>query len=205
MAQIAIALLLLVAAGLFVRTLSNLHSISLGFNRDSVPLFEVNAPQAGYPEARVAALYEDLQRRLRDVPGVRDTTLSHASLIRAGRGHPVTVNGLPTRNTRILYTGPVLHDHADSDAAGAGNRRRRPPGNASRRRGERSVRQDQLWRRRSGGAAHRSRRQHESRRRAPGPADRRGRRNGAIRRAHTTFHPLCMSPTRRSSPGSCGK
>ena len=26
--------------------------------------------------------------------------------IRAGRGHPVTVNGLPTRNTRILYTGP---------------------------------------------------------------------------------------------------
>ena len=105
-AQIAIALLLLVAAGLFVRTLSNLHSISLGFNRDSVLLFELNAPQAGYPEARVAAFYEDLQRRLREVPGVRDATLSHASLIRAGRGHPVTVNGLPTRNTRILYTGP---------------------------------------------------------------------------------------------------
>ena len=105
-AQIAIALLLLVAAGLFVRTLSNLHSISLGFNRDSVLLFELNAPQAGYPEARVAAFYEDLQRRLRDVPGVRDATLSHASLVRAGRGHPVTVDGQPTRNTRILYTGP---------------------------------------------------------------------------------------------------
>ena len=67
-AQIAIALLLLVAAGLFVRTLSNLHSISLGFNRDGVLLFEVNAPQAGYPEARVAAFYEDLQRRLREFP-----------------------------------------------------------------------------------------------------------------------------------------
>jgi macrolide transport system ATP-binding/permease protein len=105
-AQIAIALLLLVAAGLFVRTLSNLHSISLGFNRDRVLLFELNAPQAGYPEARVAAFYEDLQRRLGEVPGVRDVTLSHASLVRAGRGHPVTVNGVPTRNTRILYTGP---------------------------------------------------------------------------------------------------
>jgi predicted permease len=105
-AQIGIALLLLVAAGLFVRTLSNLHSISLGFNRDSVLLFELNAPQAGYPEARAAAFYEDLQRRLRDVPGVRDATLSHASLVRAGRGHPVTVDGQPTRNTRILYTGP---------------------------------------------------------------------------------------------------
>ncbi len=105
-AQIGIALLLLVAAGLFVRTLSNLHSISLGFNRDSVLLFELNAPQAGYPEARVAAFYEGLQRRLRDLPGVRDATLSHASLVRAGRGHPVTVDGQPTRNTRILYTGP---------------------------------------------------------------------------------------------------
>ena len=47
-AQIAISLLLLVAAGLFVRTLSNLQSISLGFNRENVLLFEVNAPQAGY-------------------------------------------------------------------------------------------------------------------------------------------------------------
>ena len=67
-AQIAISLLLLVAAGLFVRTLSNLQSISLGFNRESVLLFELNAPQAGYPEARVAAFYADLQRRLSEFP-----------------------------------------------------------------------------------------------------------------------------------------
>jgi macrolide transport system ATP-binding/permease protein len=105
-AQIAISLLLLVAAGLFVRTLSNLQSIPLGFNRESVLLFELNAPQAGYPESRVAAFYADLRRRLSDVPGVRDVTLSHASLIRAGRGHPVTVEGRPTERTRILYAGP---------------------------------------------------------------------------------------------------
>ena len=47
-AQIAISLLMLVAAGLFVRTLSNLQSVPLGFNRDNVRLFEMNAPQAGY-------------------------------------------------------------------------------------------------------------------------------------------------------------
>ncbi len=105
-AQIAVSLLLLVAAGLFVRTLTNLQSISLGFNADSVLLFELNAPQAGYPEDRVSTLYADLRRRLTELPGVRDVTLSHASLIRAGRSHPVTVNGLPTLNTRILYTGP---------------------------------------------------------------------------------------------------
>ena len=105
-AQITISMLLLVGAGLFVRTLTNLQSISLGFNRDGVLLFEVNAPQAGHPAATVASLYADLRNRLTELPGVRDATLSHASLIRAGRGHPVTVNGLRTEGTRILYTGP---------------------------------------------------------------------------------------------------
>jgi predicted permease len=104
-AQIAISMLLLVAAGLFARTLSNLQSVSLGFNRENVLLFDLNAPQAGYAAARVADFYADLRRRLSEVPGVRDATLSHASLIRAGRSHPVTVNGQPTEGTRVLWTG----------------------------------------------------------------------------------------------------
>ena len=105
-AQIAASLVLLVAAGLFVRTLSNLHSISLGFNRDNILLFEVNAPQAGYPKDRVANLYAGLRSRLNELPGVRNATLSHASLIRAGRSHPVTVDGQATQGTRVLWTGP---------------------------------------------------------------------------------------------------
>jgi macrolide transport system ATP-binding/permease protein len=105
-AQIAASLVLLVAAGLFVRTLSNLHSISLGFNRDNVLLFEVNAPQAGYPKERVGDFYADLRRRLTELPGVRNATLSHASLIRAGRSYPVTIDGQPTEGTRMLWTGP---------------------------------------------------------------------------------------------------
>ena len=184
MAQIAISLLLLVAAGLFVRTLSNLQSIPLGFNRESVLLFEVNAPQAGYPESRVAAFYADLRRRLSEVPGVRDVTLSHASLIRAGRSHPITVNGAADAgHTDPVHGASILHDHADSDAAGAGDRGKRSPGNAARRRGERPVRPDQLRRRGPGGAAHRGRRQHEGRRRAPRLRNRRRRRDRPIRRA----------------------
>ena len=50
--QIALLMLLLTGAGLFVRTLSNLQSIPLGFNRDNLLLFELNAPQAGYPRSR---------------------------------------------------------------------------------------------------------------------------------------------------------
>ena len=52
-AQIAISLLMLVAAGLFVRTLSNLHSIELGFDRENVLLFQVDARKAGYKDRRL--------------------------------------------------------------------------------------------------------------------------------------------------------
>jgi predicted permease len=105
-AQIATSLVLLVAAGLFVRTLSNLHSVALGFNRDNVLLFDVNAPNAGYAPARAAEFYADLRRRLTDVPGVQDATLSHASLIRAGRAHPINIDGHLVRGARVLWAGP---------------------------------------------------------------------------------------------------
>lgn len=107
-AQIAISLLLLVGAGLFVRTLSNLHSIEVGFNRDNVLLFDVNAVQAGHSESEAPTFYDDLRVRLSDVPGIRTATLSHASLIRAGRQLPIAVNGAPAAATRILGAGPAF-------------------------------------------------------------------------------------------------
>ena len=105
--QVAISLLLLVTAGLFVRTLSNLHSIEVGFNRDNVLLFELNAPQAGYALSEATAFYDDLRVRFAEIPGVRAATLSHASLISAGRSvadHRQWC-AAPTV-TRILQTGP---------------------------------------------------------------------------------------------------
>jgi predicted permease len=105
-AQVAISLLLLVAAGLFVRTLSNLQAIAVGFNPDNVLLFELNAPQAGYAVPEAAAFYEDLRVRFAAMPGVRAATLSHQSIITAGRQLPIIVNGAPTTITRILQAGP---------------------------------------------------------------------------------------------------
>jgi predicted permease len=105
-AQIATSLLLLVGAGLFVRTLSNLQAVSLGYNGDNVLLFQVNAPRAGYPQSKVVDFYADLRRRLSEVPGVRDVTLSHASLVRAGRAHRIVLDGQQLQNVRVLWTGP---------------------------------------------------------------------------------------------------
>jgi predicted permease len=104
--QIALLSLLLVAAGLLTRTLANLQSVPLGFNPGGVLLFQVNAPQAGYPASRVAAFYDHLRRRFTEIPGVRAATLSHSSLIRAGRAHGITVDGVPAVGTRFLQTGP---------------------------------------------------------------------------------------------------
>ncbi|HLG56603.1 MAG TPA: ABC transporter permease [Vicinamibacterales bacterium] len=103
--QVAISLLLLVTAGLFVRTLSNLQSIEVGFNRDNVLLFELNAPQAGYTSSEATAFYDDLRVRFAGIPGVRAATLSHESLISAGRQLPILVDGAPATGTRILGTG----------------------------------------------------------------------------------------------------
>lgn len=104
--QISLLMLLLVAAGLFVRTLSNLHSVFLGFNQANLLLFNVNAAQAGHPEATVTAFYDDLRARFMELPGVRAVSLSHASMVRAGRSHPVTVDGVAARDTRFMQTGP---------------------------------------------------------------------------------------------------
>ncbi|OFW47194.1 MAG: multidrug ABC transporter substrate-binding protein [Acidobacteria bacterium RIFCSPLOWO2_12_FULL_67_14b] len=104
--QISLLMLLLVGAGLFVQTLSNLQSIPLGFNPENVLLFELNAPQAGYPASTATAFYADLRDRFSGIPGVGAATLSHSSLVRAGRGHPVTVDGVPAEGTRFLQTGP---------------------------------------------------------------------------------------------------
>src|SRR5262249_46102341 len=69
--QIATSLLLLVAAGLFVRTLTNLNAIELGFNREHLLTFSINALQAGHRDQAQVRFYETLRSRLVQLPGVR--------------------------------------------------------------------------------------------------------------------------------------
>jgi macrolide transport system ATP-binding/permease protein len=84
-AQIAISFLILVAAGLFVRTLNNLHSVQLGYARENILLFSMNARQAGHRDPEIATFYADLRKRLESIPGVSSATLSQSSIINAPR------------------------------------------------------------------------------------------------------------------------
>jgi macrolide transport system ATP-binding/permease protein len=105
--QIALSLLMLIAAGLFVRTLANLQSVELGFNRENVLLVEINAREAGLKGAELLAYYGDLHKRFREIPGVRDAGFSDSSLIGAGFGLDVKVPGITNHpETRIMAVGP---------------------------------------------------------------------------------------------------
>jgi macrolide transport system ATP-binding/permease protein len=80
-AQIALSLLLVVGAGLFVRTVANLHSVNLGFNQEKLLLFSLDAKQAGYKGAALAQFYGDLRDRFRRIPGVTSVGLSQFPLV----------------------------------------------------------------------------------------------------------------------------
>jgi len=103
--QMAISLLMLVAAGLFVRTLSNLQSVSLGFNPENLLLFQLNARQSGQQDSDISEFYENLRQRLAAIPGVRDASLAEGSLIRGESQMPISLPGLPpipgTRYTTV--------------------------------------------------------------------------------------------------------
>jgi macrolide transport system ATP-binding/permease protein len=104
-AQIAISLLLAVGAGLFLRTLENLHSIPLGFNRENLLIFKVNANEAGYKDQALAQFYEGLADRFRAVPGVRSGGFAKFPLL-AGfwNDEPMTIPSAPQRAGRRLST-----------------------------------------------------------------------------------------------------
>ena len=107
--QIGLSLLMLVAAGLFVRTLSNLQSIQLGFNREDLLLFTMNARQAGHEDPEIITFYSELQKRFAAIPGVRSASATHHQMIGQGtwssNAAPVGQRPKPGSDTHILMTG----------------------------------------------------------------------------------------------------
>ena len=69
--QIGLSLMLLIGAGLFVRTLRNLQSVDLGFTADHLLGFNVNPRLAGYQPDQVNALNRRILETLAALPGVR--------------------------------------------------------------------------------------------------------------------------------------
>jgi predicted permease len=91
---VAISLLLLIGAGLFLRTLHNLQKVDLGYNREKLLLVRVDAVAAGYRDAGIGGLYRQLLDRLKTIPGVRAVTASENGLFSGTEsGDRITVEG----------------------------------------------------------------------------------------------------------------
>ena len=85
-AQVALSLLLLFGAGLFLRTFLNLRTLDPGFDRKGVLLFDLDPTKSGYKGAAVARLYEKLLQHFNAIPGVRSASLSNMEPITGGGG-----------------------------------------------------------------------------------------------------------------------
>ncbi len=77
-AQVTGSVVLLVAAGLFVRSLGNARSMDLGFDPQGVMNFSMDVSQLGYDEVRGRAFFKQLERRVRALPGVEEVALAHS-------------------------------------------------------------------------------------------------------------------------------
>ena len=99
-AQVALSLVLLVGAGLFLRTLLNLQHLDLGYSREKLLLLRVDGVAAGYTEERLETAYRQLLERFRETPGVRGVTYSQNGLFSGSEsGDHVRVEGYTPRGT----------------------------------------------------------------------------------------------------------
>jgi predicted permease len=92
--QVAVSLVLLVGAGLFIRTLNNLQNVTLGFDAENLLLFRIDPRAKGYSDEQMSSLHEQVCERIEAVPGVRSATISEfAALSGAGSNSSVYAEG----------------------------------------------------------------------------------------------------------------
>ncbi|HSM86834.1 MAG TPA: ABC transporter permease [Candidatus Limnocylindrales bacterium] len=105
--------LVIVGAGLFLRTLWNLQSVDLGYPKEKLLLIGADAGAAGYKDAQLAGLWHEVADRVRAVPGVRGVTYSINGIFSGGEsGDEIEVEGFtPTKDneraSRFDLVGPA--------------------------------------------------------------------------------------------------
>lgn len=101
--QVAFSLCLLVASGLLAATLYNLENLDPGFRTDSLLSFTIDPILNGYDTPRGVALYEQLQPRLEQLPGVRSVGGAQLPLLgSSSMGSSLSVEGFkPAEGERI--------------------------------------------------------------------------------------------------------
>jgi predicted permease len=106
--QVAMSLVLLVGAGLFVSTLRNLQAVDVGFNRENLLLFRVDPRLSGYSGPQIANLYPRITEQIEAVPGVRSATMSRHPLLSGNRRtSSISVQGSAQESSDVVYVNLV--------------------------------------------------------------------------------------------------
>jgi predicted permease len=106
--QVAISLLLLITAGLFIRSLQGLTSVPLGYETEHFVMFRIDPTTAGYKQTTIQPLFEQLLGRLEAIRGVRGATLSQNGFFYGGdSGDDVSFPGY------VVKSGQATDVHLD--------------------------------------------------------------------------------------------
>lgn len=111
-AQIALSMALLVAAGLFIKSLANVSRVDLGLDTDNVIVFGVSPVLNGYEPERTLALFEQAEAELAALPGVTSVTAALVPVLGGSSwGTDVAVDGFERgpdidANSRYNEVGP---------------------------------------------------------------------------------------------------
>ena len=108
--QVALSVLLLFGAGLFVRTLANLAGQGLGFDAGHLLLFQLDPERAGYDRDRSMVLYQRALDRITQLPGVQSATVSGNALLSGWSSSSPTSTDAPagtSRSTKGTYWNAV--------------------------------------------------------------------------------------------------
>jgi predicted permease len=108
--QVALSVVVLIGAGLLLRTLDKLRSINPGFDTRNILLFSVDPRLAGYKEENIQQVYDEIERRVVALPGVRSASYSSDALLDGGLWtsgvHLEGKSDKSTVETQMLATGP---------------------------------------------------------------------------------------------------
>lgn len=102
--QVALSLVLLMGAALFLRSLTNLLSQNLGYDRAHLLMVKLDPSSAGYQGRSAVDLYQRIQRELERLPAVRSVTLSNSGLFGGDSGDHLAIEGSPIQNPEDLHS-----------------------------------------------------------------------------------------------------
>ena len=103
--QMALSIVALVAAGLFLRSLSTAHAIDPGFETEQLAVMTVNPGQAGYDQPQGEQFYDRILRRLAEEPGIESAAWATNAPLFGGFQRTVFLEGQPRdEGSRVFVT-----------------------------------------------------------------------------------------------------